>query len=699
MHASQRLHSLDAVRAFALLLGIVLHATMSFFLPFPAADSSQSASLGVTFYVIHLFRMSLFYVIAGFFAHMLLHRRGLRGFVRDRAKRILVPMTAGWVVLAPLTIVIVIWGLSRTFAGQPVAEPPAAAGGFPLTHLWFLYYLTIFYALALVVREGFVALVDRGGRLRRKLDRLVGGLIQSRIAPLVLALPAFAVLYRDPDWPVWFGIPTPDTGFVPQLPALVGFGAAFAFGWLLHRRADLLASIQRSCFVYLAAGIALTIYCLSIVGTAPDLAEPTRFAGGDSSRFVYAASYAVASWCWILGIVGAGLRFCENASPLRRYLADSSYWLYLAHLPVIFFLQVLLMDLPIHWAIKFPLILAIAMMVLLASYHYCVRPTFIGEILNGRRFPRGPVRDPAASSRSQAVNESASVAVLAGVSKRYGNTTALAGLDLELNPGELLAVLGPNGAGKSTAISLWLGLLTPDAGTVRLAGGSPFETGNRLAVGVMMQDVSMPSELTPREIVELTASYYPNPLSVDETFALTGTLPLADTRYKKLSAGQKRQVQFAAAVCGRPRILFLDEPTVGLDIEARERMWATIRGLVADGCAIVLTTHYLEEAESLADRVAVLARGKLIAAGSVAEMRSFVSRRQIRCASTLAVDEIRQWPGVIAIERDDALLRITAVDAEAIVRRLLTADAGLEQLEVRQASLADAFTELMKEAA
>ena len=192
--------------------------------------------------------------------------------------------------------------------------------------------------------------------------------------------------------------------------------------------------------------------------------------------------------------------------------------------------------------------------------------------------------------------------------KRYGTTLALAGLDLQVRRGELLAVLGPNGAGKSTAISLWLGLLEPDEGAVRLFGGSPLDVESRRHVGVMMQEVGLTPELRVRELVELTASYYPDPLPTDETLALTRTEALAHRPYAKLSAGQKRQVQFALAICGRPPLLFLDEPTVGLDVEARETMWRTIRAMVAQGCSIVLTTHYLEEAEALADRVAVLAR-------------------------------------------------------------------------------------------
>jgi ABC-type multidrug transport system ATPase subunit len=285
------------------------------------------------------------------------------------------------------------------------------------------------------------------------------------------------------------------------------------------------------------------------------------------------------------------------------------------------------------------------------------------------------------------------------VTKRYGATVALDGLSLAVRPGELLAVLGPNGAGKSTAIGLWLGTLEPDEGVASVLGGSPVDPTSRLGVGVMMQEIALAPMLEAREHVALTASYYRAPLSVEETLAMTGTEALASRRYGTLSAGQKRQVQLATAVCGRPRLLFLDEPTVGLDVRAREAMWQTIRRLRGEGCAIVLTTHYLEEAEALADRVAVLAKGRLVAEGSVADMRALVTRRHIRCATSLTTDEIQRWPGVVHAVREAQLVHVTASDADAVVRRLLAADPGLSRLEVEHASLADAFTELTKEAA
>jgi len=298
-----------------------------------------------------------------------------------------------------------------------------------------------------------------------------------------------------------------------------------------------------------------------------------------------------------------------------------------------------------------------------------------------------------------ALDADAPLAELVGAIKRYGKTVALDGVNLDVRRGEVLAVLGPNGAGKSTAISLWLGLLQPDAGEARLMGLSPLDVESRRDVGVMMQEVALEPLLRVHELVDLAASYYPNPLTVDEALALTRTTELGDKRYAKLSGGQKRQAQFAIAVVGRPRLLFLDEPTVGLDVQARETMWRAIRDLVARGSSVVLTTHYLDEAEALATRVVVLAKGRVIASGSVDEIRSVVSRTHISCASALSADDVRLWPSVLEASNADRKLTITATDGESVVRRLLASDHELRHLEVRPAALSEAFTELTKEAA
>ena len=234
---------------------------------------------------------------------------------------------------------------------------------------------------------------------------------------------------------------------------------------------------------------------------------------------------------------------------------------------------------------------------------------------------------------------------------------------------------------------------------MRLLGRSPLDVEARREVGMMMQEVALEPGLRVRELIALAASYYPRPLAVDEVLELTRTTEIADRPYAKLSAGQKRQAQFAIAICGRPKLMFLDEPTVGLDVQSREAMWRAIRDLVARGGSIVLTTHYLEEAEALADRVVVIAKGRVIKSGSVEDVRSIVSRTHISCESALTAEQVRGWADVIDVSRDARKLVITAIDPEGVVRRLLEADSALRNLEVRKAALADAFNELTKRAA
>jgi len=294
---------------------------------------------------------------------------------------------------------------------------------------------------------------------------------------------------------------------------------------------------------------------------------------------------------------------------------------------------------------------------------------------------------------------SAPSARLLAVRKSYGAVNALDGVDLDVRPGELLALLGPNGAGKSTAVGLMLGLTEPDAGEVQLFGQSPHSLDARRRVGVMLQSAGMPDTLTIRELLAQTRAYYPHPLDADACAKTAGIADLLKRRYGKLSEGQKRRVQFALAIAGRPRLLFLDEPTVGLDMESRQALWSTVRALVADGCSVLLTTHYLEEAEALADRVAVLARGRIVAEGSVRQIRARVAQRRIRCVSALTLERIGTWSGVRSICRDGERIEIVTDAAESVVRQLLREDDALTELEVQRAGLAEAFMEITQEAA
>lgn len=286
------------------------------------------------------------------------------------------------------------------------------------------------------------------------------------------------------------------------------------------------------------------------------------------------------------------------------------------------------------------------------------------------------------------------VASLRGVHKRYGAQHALAGVDLELHAGQVLALLGPNGAGKTTSIGLLLGLLRADAGQVRLFGRDPQQVAARRNIGVMLQDAALPPTLKVGELLRLSASYYPAPRPLAESAALAGIEDLLDRPYGKLSGGQQRRVQFAIAVCGRPRLLFLDEPTVGLDLPARQRLWAGVRMLAGEGAAVVLTTHYLEEAGHLADRVCVLLRGRIVSDGSVDELRARVATRSVRCISVLDADAVAAWPGVRQARREGAQLHLSCDRVEAVVRRLLDADPALSALEVQAAGLDEAFRDL-----
>lgn len=286
------------------------------------------------------------------------------------------------------------------------------------------------------------------------------------------------------------------------------------------------------------------------------------------------------------------------------------------------------------------------------------------------------------------------LATLRGVHKQYGAVPALRGVDLSLRGGELLALLGPNGAGKTTAIALLLGLLRADQGEVALFGHDPQDIVARRHIGVMLQDAQLPPTLTVGELLRQGASYYPAPREVGACAVVAGVDDLLRRRYGKLSGGQQRRVQFALALVGNPRLLFLDEPTVGLDLQSRQGLWRAIRQLVAEGCGVVLTTHYLEEAEALADTVCVMAGGRIVSEGSVDALRARVAIKRVRCRSRVGADEAAAWPEVVEAGIEGGHLWIATARLEDLLRRLLAADAGLEGLEVRAAGLAEAFTEI-----
>lgn len=383
----ERYHALDAVRGGALILGVFFHATLSF-LPgdqmWLVMDQSRSFELSVLFFTLHIFRMTVFFVLAGFFGRMLLERLGLGRFVWNRAKRIATPLVMFWPLILTAFIAVLLWAAAQANGGtlpEGPPPPPLTVDTFPLLHLWFLYVLLIFYAAALALR-GAVHLIDRDGALRARLVDPFVRLVAGPLAPVLLAIPVAAALYLTPQWMMWFGIPTPDTGLVPNGTALVCYGLAFGFGWLLNRQPDLLQGWGKRGLIYGVAAIAATAGALVLAGSAAPVVE--RF-GQSSKTLGFAMLYGFASWAWTIAIIGFAVRHLSGHSPARRYLADASYWIYIVHLPILIALQTLLAPYPWPWFAKYPLILAVAFAIMLASYQLVVRYSFIGAILNGKK--------------------------------------------------------------------------------------------------------------------------------------------------------------------------------------------------------------------------------------------------------------------------------------------------------------------------
>ncbi|HWT06113.1 MAG TPA: ABC transporter ATP-binding protein [Xanthomonadales bacterium] len=285
---------------------------------------------------------------------------------------------------------------------------------------------------------------------------------------------------------------------------------------------------------------------------------------------------------------------------------------------------------------------------------------------------------------------------LSRVTKRYGAVTALDDVDIALRPGETLALLGPNGAGKTTATRALLGIIAPDSGTATLFGKSPRSAVNRTRVGAMLQVSGVPATLTVREHVALFASYYPHPLPVAEALSIAGLRGLENRLYGQLSGGQKQRVAFALAICGDPDALILDEPTTALDVESRLALWAQIRGYVARGRSVLLTTHDLAEADALASRIAVLFGGKIVAEGSAAEIKSRAGGSTVRCTSWLDDERLRAVAGIDAIRRDGGVIRLTTRDADAVVRALYVIDPTFTLLDVADTPLEEAFLALTR---
>jgi ABC-2 type transport system ATP-binding protein len=292
------------------------------------------------------------------------------------------------------------------------------------------------------------------------------------------------------------------------------------------------------------------------------------------------------------------------------------------------------------------------------------------------------------------MNTALSVAQLRKVSKRYGNTQALTDLDLDIRAGELMALLGPNGAGKTTALGVLTGRLTADTGSAHVFGHIPGSMAARKQLGVMLQNTTLPDTARVDELLQLFASYYDAPMSVAEALDTAGLSTVAKRAYSALSGGQQRLVQFALALIGRPKLMLVDEPSTGLDVEVRARLWQTLRTMKARGIALVLTTHYLEEAEALADRVVVIKQGQLIADASPAELKQRLLGKWVSAVSSVSIATLQSWSECISARSEGNKLLVHTRQPEALLQRWFALDPQLSELEVNAQRFEDAIVSL-----
>lgn len=282
------------------------------------------------------------------------------------------------------------------------------------------------------------------------------------------------------------------------------------------------------------------------------------------------------------------------------------------------------------------------------------------------------------------------------VTRRYGDQVALAGVSLEIQPGELIGLLGPNGAGKSTLVNLLVGLRRPSSGTVTLFGGDPRDPPRRRQIGLTPQETGLPPTLRVGECIDYVAAHFENPLARGEVLAQFGLDGMARRQTGSLSGGQKRRLAVALAFVGRPRLVFLDEPTSGLDVEVRHVLWDAIRAFHADGGAVLLTSHYLEEVEALANRVVVLGAGRVLADDTVAAVRGLVGVHRVSMAAIPLprLGSVLDDGRVVSTSESDGRTHLLTADPDQLVRELVTADVPFHDLEVRPTTLEEAFLQL-----
>ena len=390
--AGQRLYYLDAARAFALILGVIFHASISFmpiFIGWAVMDISTSSIVPVFMMISHSFRLELFFLIAGFFSHMKFHQEGTQQFLKSRLVRIAIPFLLGWIVLRPLLVsgwtigaqsmrgdADILAGLKTGFAILGELPKDLLVG----THLWFLYYLLVisFSLLLLYLAIGLVQPFKR--KLENNCDSAVTWISRSRFGIFAIALPTASCLWFLSNW----GMDTPDKSLVPHLPALLTYGGFYFFGWLLHRNKEVIEDFAQISCGKVAFCLMAIVSCNLLSRFEMGLAHPQYlwFKAG------FAISYAFMMWSLVSLVIGLFKRILDRPSKIVRYIADSSYWLYLIHLPIVIWLQIAFAELNLHWSLKLTSICILTILISIAIYDLCIRSTLIGKILNGKRKQR-----------------------------------------------------------------------------------------------------------------------------------------------------------------------------------------------------------------------------------------------------------------------------------------------------------------------
>lgn len=399
----QRYHGLDALRAFALLLGIVFHAAESFCperYSWAIVDRFPHVVYAVFQHTCHSFRMEIFFLIAGFFGNLVLQRRGFSGFIIHRTRRILVPLIVGWILIYPAMVSIWIWGKSASGRLGDLGIPSELQSfpvwklslgfflnlefigeNFSLTHLWFLYYLLMLYGLILAIRWLFSTFTPSS--LLDSLDSLVRWTLGGWWSVPVLSAVTVPLIFP------MNGVETPNETLVPDLPVLLVYGLFFGLGWLIYRQPILLTHFRVRWGWHLLLGLLLVIPTFFPEEILRELGFRDNWAFGH--YVAYNSMYALMMWSFVAGFSGFFLTYFRSESRIWRYIADSSYWLYLVHLLIVVPLQILVADWAVPSALKYLIINLVALPVLILSYHYLARSTFIGQQLNGRQYPFRPL--------------------------------------------------------------------------------------------------------------------------------------------------------------------------------------------------------------------------------------------------------------------------------------------------------------------